>query len=209
MVALILDRSLEKRLIAKRRAWGIDQHDEVWNGVYYIFAPKDDEHQALITEIGSIFEMLFGWTGLAHVYPGINVSDRQQDWMRNYRSPDVALYFKTTSAIRCGTHWCGGPDFGIEIVSPGDRALKKLPFYEKVGTRELLVIDRKPWALTLYRRREGSLVEAGSATVENSQPIPSEVLPLTWRLVVEEGKPAIEIAHADGVQRWLVPSSSE
>ena len=36
----------------------------------------------------------------------------------------------------------GGPDFLVEVASPGDRSLDKLAFYEGIGVRELLMVDR-------------------------------------------------------------------
>jgi Uma2 family endonuclease len=98
--------------------------------------------------------------------------------------------------------WFGGPDFGIEIVSPDDRSRQKLGFYEKVGTRELLLIDRDPWRLELYRLTHGELSLVGASTPDDPQPLRSEVLGLTWRLVAGQPRPQIEIAHDDG-RRWL------
>lgn len=44
MTAIILDSLLEARVIEERRKNGWDRHDEVWDGVYVIFAPKDDSY---------------------------------------------------------------------------------------------------------------------------------------------------------------------
>ena len=93
------------------------------------------------------------------------------------------------------THWLGGPDFAVEILSPGDPAREKLDFYAKVNVRELLIIDRSPWQLDLYRLAEASArlgrhVDAGRA--RRSRP---EVLPLMFRLVPDEPRPTIEVVH--------------
>lgn len=205
MVALITDPQLQADLIAQRRASGADRYDEVWEGVYVMSPLADLEHQELATRLTKI---LLSVTDEQRdkVFAGCNVSDRRKNWTKNFRCPDAAVFLQGTTAVHCKTHWCGGPDFAVEIISPDDQTLDKLPFYAKVGTRELLVIDRDPWELTLYHLTEGCLIEAGRSTVANTQPLSSKVLPLTWRLVNDEGRPAIEIVHADGVQRWLVPS---
>jgi hypothetical protein len=146
--------------------------------------------------------------GLGLVHPGANVSDREEDWTFNYRVPDVAVYLAGTTARDCGTHWLGGPDFAVEVASPGDETRDKLPFYGKVGVRELLLIDRDPWALELHRLRDDALIVAGTSRVASGGVLASGVLPLSFRLVGGEGggsgRPRIEVAHVDGAQRWLV-----
>ena len=59
-----------------------------------------------------------------------------------------------------GTFWYGGPDFAVEVISPFDRSRKKFEFYARVGVRELLLVNRKPWSLELYRLDRGR-AEAG------------------------------------------------
>jgi len=136
--------------------------------------------------------------------PGVSVSDRKRNWTKNFRVPDVVVFLNGTHAEDCGDYWCGGPDFAIEIVSPRDRTWKKLPFYERVGTRELLIIDRRPWKLTLFRLTEGKLLDAGQSSFDDSLPLASLVVPLSFRLVGDQLRPAIEVTHHDGWQRWLV-----
>jgi Uma2 family endonuclease len=63
--------------------------------------------------------------------------------------PDVVVALAGGQAKDCGTHWCSGPDFVVEIRSPSEDPRDKLDFYAAVGTREVLVIDRDPWALEL------------------------------------------------------------
>jgi len=54
--------------------------------------------------------------------------------------PDVLVFSNDTAAIDRKSHWLGGPELAIEIVSPGDKTLEKLDFYAAVKTQELLVI---------------------------------------------------------------------
>lgn len=205
MVALVTDPNLEEQLIAQRRAAGGDRYDEVWDGVYVMSPLASNEHQDLVGEITAILKLTIEWTGVGDVFPGVNVSDRRDNWEQNYRCPDVAVFLTGTQAVDRGTHWFGGPDFAVEIVSPNDRTREKLPFYEKVSTRELLIIDRDPWLLTLYRLLEGQLVEVGTSSSDDAEELASEVIPLTWRLTGgDRPEPKIQIAHSDGVQRWTI-----
>ena len=113
--------------------------------------------------------------------------------------------FSFMAAIRRfarGAYWLGGPDFAVEVISRHDRSRKKFDFYAKVGVRELLLVDRKPWALELYRLQDGKLALVGKSDLDHPEILASEVLPLSFRLVAGNPRPRIEVAHADGIQRW-------
>lgn len=148
---MINDSQLADALIAERKAKGLDRYDEVWEGVYVMSPMANNEHQLLATELSATISTVVDWRNLGRTIAGANVSDRRDDWTKNYRIPDVLVFKNKTSAKDCVTHWLGGPELAIEIASPGDRTLDKLGFYASVGTCELLVIDRKPWKLTLFR----------------------------------------------------------
>lgn len=204
MVALITDPDLEDRLIAQRRADGTDKFDEVWEGVYVMAPMANNEHQDLVDDLCTVLTIAVKWQGLGRVSPGVNVSDRDTDWQENYRCPDVAVFLNDTQAEDRGTHWFGGPDLVIEVVSPLDRTLDKLPFYAQVGVRELIVIEREPWAVVLLRLTGSELVEIGRSTIDDPKLLVSQVVPLNWRLQSEGGKPALQVSHQDGTQNWTI-----
>lgn len=204
MATLITDPELEHKLIAQRQAWGVDKYDEVWDGVYVMAPMANDEHQYLVKELTMICGIAIDWAGLGQTRPGVNISDRRDDWKSNYRIPDVAVFVNDTKAENCGAFWLGGPDFGIEIISPKDRALLKLPFYASVGAKEILAIDRDPWSLALFRLQDGEMIEVGKSSPEDSQLLKSEVIPLNWRLINNDANLTIEVSHRDGQQQWLV-----
>jgi Uma2 family endonuclease len=204
MALMVLDPTDEKRLRAEREASGADRYDEVWEGVYMMVPLANNEHQNLQTRLAAAIQYAVGWNGPVHVDAGANVSDREDDWTHNYRIPDVVVVFPGSAAKDCGTHWCGGPDFCVEIASRGDRSRDKLDFYAAIGVRELLLIDREPWALELYRLDAGRLERVGSSTFGKPDPLLSTVLPVSFRLTSGAQRPAVEVAHRDGVQRWLV-----
>jgi Uma2 family endonuclease len=203
MSAIINDSVLADELIRRRRESGADKYDEVWDGVYVMAPLANDEHQDLVDQFATILTVTVQWKGLGKVRPGVNVSDRRDDWRSNYRCPDVVVYLNNTAAENCGTHWRGGPDLAIEVTSPDDATLDKLPFYAQVGTRELLVVDRDPWRLTHYRLQDGELVESGRSTADNAVLLTSSVVPLQFSLAADD-PPKFDVAHADRVQKWTI-----
>jgi hypothetical protein len=167
----------------------------------------DDTHQELTGSFYEVFQEAHLPEG-TRVRPGVNVSDRDSDddWRKNYRCPDVVVFLPHTSAVCKGAYWFGGPDFAVEVLSPRDRARKKLGFYARVGTRELLLVDRAPWALELYRLDDGAMRRVGTSTMEHSDTIASAVLPLSFRLIAGETaeRPRIEARHDTDGRTWTI-----
>jgi Uma2 family endonuclease len=204
MTMIVQNHSVRDQIIRERQERGLDRQDEVWNGVYILMPDPNVEHQDITGLLTLYLGTIVVLPGLGRIFPGLNVSDRLDDWTKNYRCPDVAVYLNGNPAVNCGTHYRGGPDFAVEIISPDDRSREKLGFYASVGVRELLLIDRDPWALELYKRRKSKLARAGTSTPEQPKRLASAVLPLSFRLQPGEPRPQIEVAHRDGRQRWVV-----
>lgn len=205
MATLVTDPWLEERIQEERRAAGGDKFDEVWDGVYVMAPLPNDEHQELVMGLAFAFHAVAGLPGLGLVRPGVNVSDREEGWKHNYRCPDVVVYLTGTTAKNCGTHWLGGPDLAVEVASKGDRSREKLEFYAGVGTRELLLIDRDPWGLELYRLSGGVLGLVGTSRPGEGGPLRCESLPLDFRLVAADGpRPRVEVARRDGGDSWRI-----
>lgn len=207
-----LDLTADESTIAARQRAGIDQFDEVWEGVYVMSPLADLQHQDLDLTLAMILRICIDWCGLGQTFAGVNISDRRRNWRQNYRCSDVAVFLSETKAVAYKAHWFGGPEFGIEIVSENDRTLEKLPFYEKVRTRELLVIERDPWALRLYRLENDELRLSGTSVVEKPETLRSNLVPLSFQLVSgihvaasqESNLPVFLITHHDGRQSWRV-----
>lgn len=204
MAIMVLDPSVEERLMAERSATGLDRHDEVWEGVYVMSPIANNEHLDLQGRFVFALRDAFGADGRERVAPGGNVSDREDDWTHNYRIPDVVVVLPGGAARDCGTHWCGGPDLCVEIASPGDRSRDKLDFYAGIKVRELLIVDRDPWQVELYRLGGSRLNLVGKLTPGSAEILASEVAPVSLRLLKGQRRPQIEVAHRDGKQRWLV-----
>jgi Uma2 family endonuclease len=203
MDTLIVDPRVSERLINERRAHGADRYDEVWGGVYVMSPAPNDEHQELATRFARPLLEVVEDPGLGVVRIGINLASDPDDWENDYRVPDVAVFLNDSRAVCHGTFWSGPPDFLVEIISPWDKTRDKLEFYSVQGTRELLLVDRDPWQLELYRLQAGQLALVAQASV-GDEAIDGEVLRLRFRLLPGTARPTIEIVSMDLQRSWTV-----
>lgn len=206
MSTLILDTLAEAEYLADRRAKGLDKYDEVWNGVYVMSPLPEYYHQEIVGDLNSCLQAALRQQRLGRVVPGCNVSDRGENWTSNYRCPDVVVYLNTTSAKFHGSHWEGGPDFAVEVASEKDQTWEKLGFYAKVSTRELLIVDRNPWRLTLLRLDNGMMKEVGRSLNEDNAELISNVIPFGFRLINRSYGPAIQIRNLTDGQVSYAPA---
>jgi Uma2 family endonuclease len=187
-----------------RKECGGDRRDEVWDGVYVVMPLPNNNHQELGWMLCSALHQAIGPPAGARLFPGCNVSDNAADWTKNYRCPDIAVFLAGNPAADRETHWLGGPDFAVEIVSRYDRSREKLDFYAKVGVRELLFVDREPsWSLELYRRDGQEWHSVGTVTAESPESLASEVLAVSFRLIEDQPRPRIEVARHGTDRRYL------
>lgn len=208
MATLIADPEAEERLlgdfIADRKAKGLDRFDEVWEGTYVVMPLPNNEHQILAVLVAALFVELVTKAGRGVVTGPTNLTDRRTNWTENFRAPDVAVFLKDGTAENRDTHWLGGPDLAIEIVSRGDRSEQKLGFYASVGTREVLLVERDPWRLRLFRAAGGVMATAGQVAV-GDDPLRTETVPLSWALEnnVEGERPKLVLTDADGTRHEI------
>jgi Uma2 family endonuclease len=195
---LIEDAGLCDALIQERKQKGIDLYDEVWEGMYVMPSMPNNAHQKLLDDLGDIYTEVVKRGKMGNKYQGVNVSDRQRGWEYNYRVPDLAIVLKNSRAVDCNTHFCGGPDFLVEIQSPGDDTEEKVPFYGQIGVRELLIIHRDKRTLRLLRLEGGELVLVQPTLLDGKEWLVSSVLPLAFRRTVSKGKPRTQVRRTDG-----------
>jgi Uma2 family endonuclease len=201
MNLLITDPGLADRVLQQRREAGADRFDEVWEGTYVMAPMPNDEHQQIVGRFSGILLEVVEWPGLGDVRPGTNLSPHAENWEHDYRCPDVAVFLREGRAENLGTHWRGPADLLVEVISPYDRTREKLPFYQWLGVREVLLVDRAPWRLELYRREAGRLgqSEPGSGNV-----LAGVAVALTFELMAGEPRPRIRVVHAASDREWLV-----
>src|SRR5947208_2074247 len=115
---VVFNRDDIKRLIRERRRAGVDRFDEVWDGVYMMSSNPDNQHQHLAHKLTGAIEQAIDAEESYRVFSGVNITDREENWEKNYRCPDVVVFLPGNPAQDRGTHWYGGPDFAVEIISP-------------------------------------------------------------------------------------------
>lgn len=160
-----------------RRERGIDRHDEVWDGVYVVAPLANIDHQRLQSRLLIIVESVLHNDG--EVFAGANVSDRDIDWSKNFRGPDLVVVLNSNrQCVNKGAYFRGGPDLVVEIESLRDRSRLKFDFYASIGVREFLIVEHRIRNPLLYRREEGEFAPAGP---DDAGWVASRVLPLAFR----------------------------
>src|SRR5690606_31026515 len=151
-----------------------------------------DEHQDLVGCFGTILGNLIQFAGLGKVRPGVNLAADPSDWKFDFRVPDVIVFLNDTKAELFDSFWSGAADFVVEITSPGDDTRAKLPFYEKLGIRELLIVDRKPWKLELYRH-DGEKLSLVTSAAADKPGVECSVVPLRASLRSGKERPDVVV----------------
>ena len=204
MAVMVLDPDVEQQVLAERAGSDGDQYDEVWEGVYIVTPLPNNDHQEFVYEFVSILGEVIRRPRLGYVFPGVNLSDRDEGWKQNYREPDVAAFLRDSKAINHGTHWQGAADFLVEIISPGERTREKVPFYSSIGVVELLIVDREPWTLEFYRNQDGQLTKIGQSTLAAPDILTSQTVGLTFQLLPGETRPQIQVTHPATERQWQI-----
>jgi Uma2 family endonuclease len=200
MPTLILDPRIE----ALYRTDFHDRFRECWDGTDTVPPMPNNEHTRLVSQLTSVFSSLVDWEGGESAVPGANLSDRVAGWAQNYRCPDVLVYLAGNPAVDHGTHWVGGPDFLVEIISEGEDPHAKFDFYAAVHTREALIVERDPWALELFTLQGTALISVGRSEVGNDATLSSVALGLTFKLVAGTQRPRIEVTRPASGHTWLI-----
>jgi hypothetical protein len=204
MAVLITGPLLEQILLEQRKARDADHSDEVWEGLDMTAPLPHTERQ----EIG-------GAAGCGARQAGGVARTRTGPPWNELLGPGRGLEPGLPRARRCAsltrkpgehldTHWRGAIDFLIEIVIPGDRTREKISFFERLGARELLLVDRSPWRLEMQRHAGERLAEAGQSSLPSRESIASPVRPLEFRLVAGKPCPRIAVRRTDAERVWLV-----
>ncbi len=184
---------------------GDDRFNEFWNGRLVVPPQPNEEHFQIQFLLAAPMLDIVVRPGIGRAAQGGNVSDRASGWGKNYRGPDFLVYLHGNPAVNHGTHWQGGPDFLVEVLSRGERPKAKFKFYARINTREVLLVHRRQaWALELYQLRAGKLELAGRSDLPNPVVLVSGVLPLTFRLVAGPERPQILVGHQSDGRTWLV-----
>ncbi len=137
-------------LIERRRALGLDGHDEVWEGVYRMPPHADGGHAWLEAQLPLVL-----WprarTKNLFAYGAANLGEPG-----DFRVPDgvvtrdrtTNLYFAAAAVV-------------IEILSPDDDTYRKFDFYAARGVEEILVVDWRTCSVRCFQLTRGAYEEHG------------------------------------------------
>ena len=142
-----------EELLEDRRRKGLDKRDEVWDGVLHMVPPASGPHQLVGSNLLVVLARIATRHGLQVVYE-IGLFDPAKG-PSNYRVPDLVLVAPERILER-GID--GEATLVVEILSPGDESRDKLPFYARMGVREVWLLHPKTRAIEVFTLREGTLV---------------------------------------------------
>lgn len=147
---------------AWRRRTGNDKYDEMWEGIPHMTPASRRSHQDFLYNMGTWVRTYWTRRRGGRVHQDVNVASRG-GWPSNYRVPDLVLLSSDCPAIDHDIYIEGPPTVVVEIRSPGDETMEKLPFYAEIGVPEVWLIDRdtrRPEVLVL---NEGQYQRPSSA----------------------------------------------
>jgi Uma2 family endonuclease len=153
MKTVVMSAERADALIAERRRRDIGHLDECWEGVWHLTDPTR-RHQQIATRICRILSEVIEDTGRGSASISINVTDREYDWIENHRCPDGTVILTGNPGRWIGENeaaFLGGPDLIVEVRSPGDKTYEKLPFYNSLGVKEVLIVDQETGRPEIWR----------------------------------------------------------
>lgn len=153
---LVGERPVEvEEWLQRRRALGVDQFDEVWEGEYHVAPAAHGRHGDLDQQLAELLGPAARAANLRCLGPvNIGVADDYRVPDRSVVSADEPLGVYLPSAVVVA-----------EIVSPDDETLTKFPFYFERGVQELLIIDPAQRSAAWFRRGATEFVESTSSGV--------------------------------------------
>ncbi len=148
-------------LLERRRQIGADRHDEMWEGVLHIGPAPLTRHaivQAAVLRL--LAEHTDPKTQLVVDAFNLGVPD-------NYRIPDGGVLSPNPAELYQPT-----AQLVLEVLSPDDETMAKLPFYAGCKVREVLIVDpstqRVEW---LGLRPDGSYEEVTQSAGTGAQSV--------------------------------------
>lgn len=146
-------------LIAERQRLGLDVFDEVWDGEYHMVPGPSGEHQRIGGELYVALHPLARAAGLLLRYEFNLIPPEEAGW-RDFRVPDLVVCSDDVYDERGAI---GAASLVVEIRTPGDESFMKLPFYERLGVGEVLIIDRDTKLVRRWANGPGGLIESSLA----------------------------------------------
>ncbi len=179
-----------------------ERYLEIWDGEEHMPPMPNNEHNRVQLLLALAFSSTIDWDAGDAALTGGNVSDREENWTDNFRCPDALVALKSGRAIDRYTHWFGGPDIVVEVISDGEDPFAKRDFYESIGVREFVIVERHPWAVELFQLQSDRLVSVGRSDEANGVALDSAVLPVRYRVVTGSVPLRVEVTNLKTNQTW-------
>ena len=144
-----------------RRKTGAEIWDEMWEGVLHMTPSPNRAHQDFQGQLEYWLRNFWVRPFGNKVYHEINVAS-VGGWPDNYRIPDLVLLTPECFNIDRNEYFEGAPTVVVEIRSPGDETMEKLPFYAQIGVPEVWVLDRDTKQPMLFGLCSGRYEEAAA-----------------------------------------------
>jgi len=145
-------------ILQLRLRTGADRWDEMWEGVLHMPPMPSRGHQDLEGEMETWLRTYWARPGGNKAYHQINLAS-PGGWPKDYRIPDLLLLTPERFDIDHDEYFEGAPEVVVEIRSPGDEAVEKMPFYAKLGVPEVWFVDRDTKTPQLFVLAEGEYRE--------------------------------------------------
>jgi len=110
----------------------VDHLDEVWEGVRHMVPGPSFEHARLSQQLAVLLDGPARAAGLLATISEFNLGESEQD----FRVPDGGLHRPGAAGV-----WLATAALVLEILSPEDETLQKLPFYAAHGVDEVVIVD--------------------------------------------------------------------
>jgi Uma2 family endonuclease len=144
--------------LEERRRKGVDQWDEMWEGVLHMPPMPNRAHQDLEGCMETWLRHFWVPISGGKCYHQINVAS-YGGWPDDYRIPDVVLLTPDRFHIDRNEYFEGGPTVVVEIRSRGDESYEKFGFYASLDVLEIWVIDRDTRRPEIHRLQGSSYIE--------------------------------------------------
>ena len=134
--------------LADRRAKGLDGRDEVWEGVLHVAPHEHGRNGIIASELQVLLSRPAKAAGL-RAGGSFNLgqpSDFRVPDLGWHRSSPPTLYFDTAALV-------------VEVLSPGDESVAKLPFYARRGVDEVWFVDPVGRTVQVHVLQDGAYTE--------------------------------------------------
>ena len=141
-------------LMARRRAMGLDRHDEVWGGTCHMAPAAHPIHGFVDHALAVLLDPYAKAAGLVPTGP-FNLGTPQ-----DHRVPGQGCHRTLPEEA-----WVASAVLVVAVVSPDDETYEKFGFHATQGVDEILVADPADRSVRCHRRTGGAYRETGASSL--------------------------------------------